>query len=300
MRLVLFGEDYRLGILKGDAVIDASSVTDGIQRNTPQQMMSTLIANFSQYRPQLEHLLNSGEQIPSNQVRLRAPIPKPPRLVCMAGNYMENGTLAQPNPLSAFNKSSSSIIGDGDGITIPTADARVFEHEAELGIVIGKKAERIQEENAYDYIFGYCNFVDVSHRGRSDDGLRHNFFDGKSFDTFGPMGPAIVTADEVPDPQNLSVRLWVQGDLRQDYNTNDMGHTIKSTLAWITWITTLQPGDIVACGTNHRGLGPLQDGDKMEIEIEDFGRLTNQVTDSKRRSWPRETHAQQEARESRA
>ena len=114
------------------------------------------------------------------------------------------------------------------------------------------------------------------------------------------MGPAIVTADEVSDPQNLQVKLWVQGDLRQDYNTNDMGHTIKQTLAWITWITTLQPGDMVACGTNHRGLGPLQDGDKMEVEIADFGRLTNQVSDAKKRSWPRETRSQIEAREARA
>ena len=213
---------------------------------------------------------------------------------------MENSTLAQANPLSAFNKSSSSIIGDGDVITIPAADARIFDHEAELAIVIGKKAERISAENAYDYVFGYSNIVDVSHRGRSDDGLRHNFFDGKSWDTFGPMGPALVTADEVSDPQNLPVKLWVQGDLRQDYNTNDMGHTIKETLAWITWITTLQPGDVVACGTNHRGLGPLQDGDKMEIEIADFGRLTNQVSDAKKRSWPRETRSQREAREARA
>jgi len=287
MRLVLSGEDYRLGILQGDMVIDASSVGNEIPHNTPQQMMSRLIADFGQYRGRLEQLAASGQGTPRDQVRLRAPLPRPPRLVCMAGNYMENGTLAQANPLSAFNKSSSSIIGNGDVITIPAADARIFDHEAELAIVIGKKAERISEENAYDYIFGYTNIVDVSHRGRSDDGLRHNFFDGKSWDTFGPMGPALVTADEVPDPQNLSVKLWVQEDLRQDYNTSDMGHTIKATLAWITWITTLQPGDVVACGTNHRGLGPLQDGDKMEIEIADFGRLTNQVSDPKKRSWPR-------------
>ena len=300
MKLVLFGEDYRLGVLQGDMVIDASSVGNEIPHNTPQQMMSRLIADFGQYRGLLEQLAASGPGTPSDQVRLRAPLPRPARLVCMAGNYMENGTLAQANPLSAFNKSSSSIIGDGDVITIPASDARIFDHEAELAIVIGKTAERISEENAYDYVFGYSNFVDVSHRGRSDDGLRHNFFDGKSWETFGPFGPALVTADEMPDPQNLSVKLWVQGDLRQDYNTSDMGHTIKETLAWITWITTLQPGDVVACGTNHRGLGPLQDGDRMEMEIADFGRLTNQVSDPKKRSWPRETRSQREAREARA
>ena len=289
-----------MGILQGDTVIDASSLGNEIPHNTPQQMMSGLIADFAQYRGRLEQLASGGQGTPRSQVRLRAPLPRPPRLVCMAGNYMENGTLAQANPLSAFNKSSSSIIGDGDVITIPAADARIFDHEAELAIVIGKTAERISAENAYDYVFGYTNIVDVSHRGRTDDGLRHNFFDGKSWDTFGPLGPALVTADEVPDPQNLSVKLWVQGDLRQDYNTNDMGHTIKDTLAWITWITTLQPGDVVACGTNHRGLGPLQDGDKMEIEIADFGRLANPISDAKKRSWPRESRSQREAREARA
>jgi len=300
MKLVLFGEDYRLGVLQGDAVIDASSVGNEIPHNTPQQMMSKLIADFDQHRGRLEQLAASGQGTPVGQVRLRAPVPRPARLVCMAGNYMENGTLTQPNPLNAFNKSSSSIIGNGDVITIPGSDPRIFEHEAELAIIIGKKAERVSAENSYDYIFGYTNFVDVSHRGRQDDGLRHNFFDGKSWETFGPLGPSIVTADEVSDPQNLAIKLWVQGDLRQDYNTSDMGHSIKETLKWITSITTLQPGDVVACGTNHRGLGPLQDGDKMEVEIADFGRLTNQVSDAKKRTWPRETRSQREAREAKA
>jgi 2-keto-4-pentenoate hydratase/2-oxohepta-3-ene-1,7-dioic acid hydratase in catechol pathway len=297
MRLVLYGEDYSLGVLSGGKVIDASSVADVIPHNTPQQLMSKLIEEFDSHRLVLEGLIADGVGTPVSEIRLRSPLPRPPRLVCMAGNYMENGTLKQANPLNAFNKSSSSIIGNGDTIVLPGFDPRIFDHEAELAIIIGKKAERISEEDAYSYIFGYTNFVDVSHRGRDDDGKRHNFFDGKSFDTFGPLGPALITADEVDDPQNLPIKLWVQGDLRQDYNTNDMGHTIKQTLAWVTWITTLQPGDVVACGTNHRGLGPLQDGDKMEIEVSDFGKLTNTVSDALKRTWSRETRAQIEARE---
>ena len=298
MRLVLYGDEYKLGVLKDGSVVDATAVASDIPHNTPQQLMSKLIADFDKYRSQLEQLSASGQGIPSDQARLRAPLPRPPRLVCMAGNYMEDGTLSQPNPISAFNKSSSTIIGDGDVITIPASNARIYDHEAELAIIIGKTANRVSEENAYDYIFGYSNIVDVSHRGKTDDGNRHNFFNGKSFDTFGPLGPSIVTADEVADPQNLPVKLWVQGDLRQDYNTNDMGHSIKKTIAWISWITTLQPGDVVACGTNHRGLGPLQDGDKMEIEVANFGKLTNTVVDAQKRSWPRETRTQQQARQS--
>jgi len=296
MKLVLFGDDFRLGVLRGDRVVDASLVGSQIPHFTPQQMMSGLIENFDRYRGRLEQLANSSEGVPASQVRLRAPVPRPARLVCMAGNYMENGTRAEPGQLNAFNKSSNSIIGHGDTIVLPSAQASVYEHEAELGIVIGKKASAIKADQAYNHIFGYVNFIDVSCRGMGAGG-RDSFFIGKSWDTFGPMGPALVTADEVPNPQNLQVRLWVQGDLRQDYNTSDMAHGIPGTLEWITWITALEPGDVVACGTNHRGLGPLQDGDLVEMEIDGFVKLVNRVRDDLKRSWPRETHAQREARQ---
>lgn len=295
MKLVLFGDDFRLGVLKGDRVVDASAIGNEIPHLTPQQMMSGLIENFDQHRRRLEQLASSSEGVPVSQVRLRAPLPRPARLVCMAGNYMENGTRAEAGPLSAFNKSSNSVIGNGDTIVIPSALATVYQHEAELGIVVGKRASGVKAENAYAHIFGYVNFIDVSCRGMGAGG--DTFFVGKSWDTFGPMGPALVTADEVADPQNLQVRLWVQGDLRQDYNTSDMGHGIPATFEWITWVTTLEPGDVIACGTNHRGLGPLQDGDRVEMEIDGFGKLVNNVRDDLKRSWPRETRAQVEARQ---
>jgi len=299
MKLVLFGEDFRLGVLQGERVVDASSVANDIPFHTPQEMMSRLIEGFDRFRGPLERLAGGSQGTPISQVRLRAPLPRPSRLVCMAGNYMEDGTRAEPGPLNAFNKSSSCVIGNGDTVVLPDAQATVFEHEAELGIVIAKKTSGIKAEQAYNHVFGYVNFIDVSCRGAGPAG-RDSFFIGKSWDTFGPMGPALVTADEVPDPQNLPIRLWVQGDLRQNYNTSDMGHTIPDTLAWITWITTLDPGDVVACGTNHRGLGPLQDGDTVEVEVGSFGKMTVNVTDALKRSWPRETHAQREAREATA
>jgi 2-keto-4-pentenoate hydratase/2-oxohepta-3-ene-1,7-dioic acid hydratase in catechol pathway len=212
---------------------------------------------------------------------------------------METGTRTEAAPVNAFHKSSSSIIGNGDTVVLPDAPATVFEHEAELGVVIGKRASAIKAEDAYDHIFGYVNFIDVSCRGAGPPGS-DSFFIGKSWDTFGPMGPAVVTADEVPTPLDLPVRLSVQGDLRQDYSTSDMVRKIPEMLEWITWVTTLEPGDVVACGTNHRGLGPLQDGDTVEMEIGSFGKLTVHVADAKKRSWPRETHAQREAREAAA
>lgn len=299
MRLVLFGDDFKLGVLVGQRVVDASQVGRELSAHTPQEMMRTLIEEFDLYRERLEGLAEGSTGIPRSQLRLRAPLPQPPRLVCMAVNYMESGTRREPAPLAAFLKSSNSVIGDGDTVVLPDSPATVFEHEAELAVVIGKRASRIVAAEAYDYIFGYTNIIDVSHRGGGSPGA-DNFFIGKSWDTFGPLGPALLTADEVPDPMNLPVKLWVQGELRQDYTTNDMAHPIPELLAWITNITTLEPGDVVACGTNHRGLGPLQDGDKVDMEIAHFGRLTVRVTDALKRRWPRETHAQREAREAAA
>ena len=296
MKLVLFGEEFSLGILSGDSVIDASSVADAISHHSPQELMSGLIADFDRHRGALEQLAAGGQRVPAGSVRLRAPLPCPPRLVCMAVNYLEHDDQIEPAPINAFNKSSGSVIGNGDTIVLPSAPATVFEHEAELGLVIGKRASAIRAEDAYDYVFGYVNFMDVSCRGIGPAG-RDSFFIGKSWDTFGPMGPALVTADEVADPLNLPVRLSVQGELRQDYSTRSMGHKIPELLEWITWITALEPGDVVACGTHHLGLGPLQDGDVVEMEIAEFGKLTVNVTDALKRSWPRETRAQREARE---
>ena len=296
MKLVLFGEEFSLGILSGDSVIDASSVADTISHHSPQELMSGLIADFDRHRGALEQLAAGGAGMPAGSVRLRAPLPCPPRLVCMAVNYLEHDDQIEPAPINAFNKSSGSVIGNGDTIVLPSAPATVFEHEAELGLVIGKRASAIRAEDAYDYVFGYVNFMDVSCRGIGPAG-RDSFFIGKSWDTFGPMGPALVTADEVADPLNLPVRLSVQGELRQDYSTRSMGHKIPELLEWITWITALEPGDVVACGTHHLGLGPLQDGDVVEMEIAEFGKLTVNVTDALKRSWPRETRAQREARE---
>jgi 2-keto-4-pentenoate hydratase/2-oxohepta-3-ene-1,7-dioic acid hydratase in catechol pathway len=296
MKLVLFGEDFRLGVLQSETVIDASSVANEIPHHTPQEMMSRLIEGFDQHRSALERLAGSSLGAPVSELRLRAPLPRPPRLTCMAVNYMESETQTEPPPVNAFNKSSGCVIGNGDTVVLPDVPATIFEHEAELGIVIGKRASSIKAEDAYDHIFGYVNFIDVSCRGVGPAG-RDSFFIGKSWDTFGPMGPALVTADEVADPLDLPVRLSVQGELRQDYRTSGMAHKIPEMLEWITWITTLEPGDVVACGTNHRGLGPLQDGDTVEMEIGSFGKLTVYVTDVKKRSWPRETRAQREARE---
>ena len=154
-------------------------------------------------------------------------------------------------------------------MVLPDAPATIFEGEAELAVIIGKRASNVSAANAMDYIFGYTNFIDGSARGLPAGG----FFHMKSRDTFAPIGPYIVTADEITDPQKLQIRLWNNGTLMQNFNTDDMAHKIPRCIEWLTSIHTLEPGDIVATGTNHRGLNPFMDGDKIEIEIEGLGRL---------------------------
>ena len=295
MRLVLFGEDFRLGVLKDDLVVDASEVANRINHSSPQDMMNQLIEGFDKYRSSLESIQSNGSGININQVRLRPPLPRPARLICMAVNYMEDPNVTEKPPINAFNKSSSSIIGNGDTVVLPTDQATIFEHEAELALVIGKRTKLVKAENAREYIFGYLNFIDVSCRGTGPNG-RDSFFIGKSWDTFGPIGPVLVTADEIEDPDNLQVKLSVQGDLRQNYNTSDMAHKIPEVIEWVSWINTLEPGDVISCGTNHLELGPLQDGDLVEMEISDFGKLAVNVSDDLKRTWPRETRAQKATR----
>ena len=296
MRLVFFN-DYTLGVLRDDRVIDVSEVVVDIPRVSPQTLMSGLIERFDDYRGALEEAAGGSEGVPVDTVRLRAPLPEPTRMICMAGNYMESGSIAVPFDRDAFLKSPSAVIGPGDTVMLPDCPAPHFHHEAELAFVVGKTARHVAAEDALEHVFGYTNFIDVSARGVDPNGSS-SFFWGKSWDTFAPMGPALVTADEVPDPQNLSVRLSVSGDLRQELSTADMARPVAEVLEFVSWLTTLKAGDLVATGTNHVGLGPIQDGDVIEMEIESLGRLTVNVRDEWKRTWPREPLSRMTAFES--
>ena len=284
MKLVLFN-DHIPGVLKEDRVVDISSVVEGVPHLNGQTWMAGLIENFDQYRGAIEKAVKAADGVAIDSVRLRAPLPEPGRLVCMAGNYMEGAGLVSDR--DAFLKSPSSVIGDGDTIILPDCPVPHFHHEAELGVVVGKTSDHITAEEAKDNIFGFVNFMDVSARGLAPNG-NNSFFWQKSWDTFGPMGPAITTADEVDDPQKLAVKLWVSGDLRQDVNTSDMGRSVYEVLEWVSWIITVKPGDVISTGTNHVGLGPIQDGDSVVMEIEGLGpKLNLTVKDEWKRTWPR-------------
>jgi 2-keto-4-pentenoate hydratase/2-oxohepta-3-ene-1,7-dioic acid hydratase in catechol pathway len=286
MKLAYF-DNFQLGILTDKGLVDVSHIIMDIPHTNPGNLMNGLIENFENYRSKLETAAEKGVAFPLDSIKIQPPLPKPGAIDCMAVNYMENGTLKEKPQINGFHKSPSAIIGNGDTMILPDVPATIFEGEAELGLIIGKRASNVSETDAMDHVFGYLNFIDGSARGLPPD--RNVFFQVKSRATFAPIGPFIVTADEIPDPQNLSVKLWVNGELKQDFNTNDMAHKIPKAISWLSSIHALEPGDLIATGTNHRGLSSFQHGDKIELEVEMLGRLTINVQDDLRRTWGRET-----------
>ena len=286
MKLMYF-DDFKLGVVKGDNVVDVMSVVQAIPHTGPHDLINGLIANFDAYRAKLEEAAAKGAGVPISKVRIRPPLLRPATIDCMAVNFMEDGTRAEPAPINAFNKAPSAIIGNGDTMVLPDVPASLFEGEAEIALVIGKRASNVKAADAMKYVFGYTCFIDGSARGLPPPS--NVFFQMKSRDTFAPIGPYIVTADEIPDPHKLQIKLSVNGELKQNFNTDDMAHKIPRCIEWITSIHTLEPGDIVATGTNHRGLSGFQDGDKIELEVERCGRLTIKVRDDLKRTWSRET-----------
>ena len=291
MKLAFFN-NHTLGVVKGDRMVDISDAVPVNEHAHAQGLLNRVIISFEEYIKPIQQLVDSREGVPISSVAFDSPTPKPHNIVCMAVNYMEDGTRDAPAPINAFHKSPNTVLPDGGVIVLPDVPAAIFEPEAEMALVIGKKASNVKAENAYDHIFGYMNFIDMSARGLSEGG--GVFFQMKSRDTFAPMGPYLVTADEINDPQQLQIQLSINGVLKQNFNTDDMAHKIPRVIEWVTSVHTLEPGDVVATGTNHRGLSPIMDGDNIELETQGLGHLHIGVRDNLKREWRRETRLERE------
>lgn len=236
----------------------------------------------------------AGRPLKASDVKLLAPIPRPARnVMCVGKNYHEHAhefaksgfdsssksaADAVPDFPIIFTKAPECVIGDGDDIRYPAGVSDGVDYEAELAVVIGRGGRGISKSAAYDHVFGYTIVNDVT--ARDLQGRHKQWFLGKSLDTFCPMGPALVTADEV-DPENLSVKCWVNGELRQNANTKDLIFDIPTLIETISAGITLYPGDIIATGTPAGvgiGFKPpkyLKPGDRVAIEIGNLGRLEN-------------------------
>ena len=281
MRLVLTSDD-RIGVERDGGVVDVSAAFDDIRYRTSKDRMPRVLSVFLDRRAQVEELAANGEPKPVSG--LQAPVPRPPKLIAAFGNYME-GTNRVRQTQDMFLESPESVLAPGGTVILPNHPATIFHHEAELGLVVGRRAKDLPaDERALDVLAGYTCGIDVSARGMGRMGPSRM---GKSFDTFTPIGPAIVTTDEVPDPRNLRVTMKVNGELRQDYSTSDMEYSVVEVLSFITGYMTLVPGDVLICGTNHQGLGAMQDGDQLEMEIERIGKLSVSVSDPQQREWAR-------------
>ncbi len=280
MKLAFF-DDYELGVITGDGIISIRDALSGIPHRTPQELIQRVIEDFDNLRPVITDAAENGTANPLDSVNLKAPLPRPGQLVCLAGNYIEPDSPSR-GEFNAFLKSPTGIISTKETVQLPEADVTVFHFEPELAIVIGKTAKHLSEENALDCVFGYTQFIDVSARG-----LPGGFFLGKSWHTFAPMGPVLVTADEVADGNALGVQLWINDGLQHDFSTNSMARFIPELLIEVTNVLTLEPGDVVSTGTHHEALTAVGDGDTVRLSIEGFGpELSVSVEDPlKRTSW---------------
>jgi 2-keto-4-pentenoate hydratase/2-oxohepta-3-ene-1,7-dioic acid hydratase in catechol pathway len=292
MKLVLFetaaNGEPRPGVLTDRGVVDVyAAITPGF---TPQHTMQGIIEAFDTLRPSLQELAAAGAALPLSQVRLRPPLPRPGKILACIANYWEHAQ-REARPLNMFMKNPDAVVGPGDTIMLPEYTVPwMFMHEAELALVIKGPAKMVKAKDWRSAVFGYTCLIDVSAREqgrRTWPATPLTSWLGKSFDTFAPIGPCITTADEIDDPNNLIVRFWNDGQLRHNYNTDDMEHRVPELIEFATTVMTMNSGDLIACGTNHEGLGALQDGETVEIEIEKIGKMALKVADPLKRTWER-------------
>ena len=233
-----------------------------------------------------------GWLIPSQEAYWFAPVPRPGKLICIGLNYRDHAAesnMAIPRQPVVFSKFSTAVIAPGEPVVLPATSTQV-DYEAELAVIIGRRAKEVSRERALDYVLGYTCFNDISARDfQFADGQWQR---GKSCDTFAPMGPTIVTTGEVPDPHKLSIKLVLNGQAMQDSNTDQFIFGIPQLIEFLSQTITLEPGDVIATGTPP-GVGfarkpPvfLQPGDKMEVVIEKVGSLGNSVAREKAAAIP--------------
>lgn len=303
MKLVTFvaGGETRWGAARGDTVIDmnlaramflaarglevrylANDALDFIRQGEPALDAANETLEF------LGSRVVDGIVFQADAVRLRAPLLNPPKIVAIGLNYHAHQAEQDKYPIPAFPvlfpKFPTAIIGPGEAITWDPALTGQVDYEAELGVVIGQRAKNVAAGDALEYVFGYCNLNDISARDlQFDERGAQQWTRGKSLDTFCPIGPYIVTRDEVPDPQHLAIRCLVNDEVMQDANTSDMVATVAQLIEFISHGITLVPGDMIATGTPP-GIGMyrnppryLKPGDRVQMQVAGLGRLTNPV-----------------------
>ena len=276
MRLITFthGGSTRAGLEVADGIADLAPAGYA-------DVVSFLRAGDTAVQKANEMLASHGEVIPRSDVKIEAPLPVPPKFICIGLNYLdhakESGMDVPTTPI-IFTKYSNAVIGPGDNIEIPTVSNEV-DYEAEFAFVIGKEGRNIAKDDWEKHVFGYTIVNDVS--ARDYQLATSQWTIGKTFDTFGPMGPSIVSKDEIADPHNLRIGLDLNGQTLQDSSTKQLIFRIPDLIEYLSKVMTLTPGDIVSTGTPP-GVGMarkppvyMKPGDDVVVKIEGLGELRN-------------------------
>jgi 2-keto-4-pentenoate hydratase/2-oxohepta-3-ene-1,7-dioic acid hydratase in catechol pathway len=314
MKLVTYelGEQYRVGVIQGDCIVDVNAALVLFERGDVPNQTLTTAARTLRHRPVIFHMIDlfaQGEEYlqalgvitaqlatettnkddlrglftPLAAARLLAPIPRPPKIVCVGLNYADHAReqgIEPPKEPLFFLKSCNTICGPGDPIRLPANSTQV-DYEAEFAVVMGKGGSRIPVDKAYEHVAGYMILNDVSARDMQFGDKQ--WFRGKSCDTFAPCGPWVVTKDEVPDPHNLSITLTLNRKTMQDSSTSNLIFSVPRLISYLSQSLTWEPGDLISTGTPP-GVGVfrkpplfLKPGDTVSITVERLGTLTNPV-----------------------
>lgn len=274
-------DDNRVGVVRDGMVHDVTEALDVLPAyRYPFPLADQLIANLDTLRGPMEALADKAEGKPVAEVKFLSPVANPTKIIGTPTNYMRHRAEMQADTTiqragggkrkeiidqGLFLKANSALVGPSEGVEIRFPDRRT-DHEAELGIIIGRVACDISRDEALDYVAGYAIALDMVVRGPEDRSFR------KSVDTYAVLGPWMVTADEIPDPNNLNYSLSIGGEVRQETNTSDMIYDCRRQISWASEFYTLHPGDIIMTGTC-QGVGRVHPGDVMHLEMEGVGAM---------------------------
>jgi 2-keto-4-pentenoate hydratase/2-oxohepta-3-ene-1,7-dioic acid hydratase in catechol pathway len=269
MKLACFDAN-RLGAIVDDYVVDITEVCGVNSQEWPPTGMVRTIAAFEQLRGKIEAAMPSCARHKVGDVTLRTPIAWPNKVIAFPVNYHDHGKEMQADYRAThqgfFLKPASSLSGADEPIVLPNTPNREIHHECEMAIIIGKQGKDIAAANWQEHVFGYACLLDMVVRGREERVAR------KAYDTFCPVGPWITTSDEIADPANIEMKLWVGDELRQHANTRDLVLDIPGMIEMASAVMTLYPGDIIATGTP-AGVGPVQAGDVIRISLDGLGQM---------------------------
>lgn len=276
-------DDNRLGLVSDDGIRDVSAVLAKLPAvSYPFPRHDALIAHLGELRPEIERIARGAKPVPVASVRLLSPLANPGKIIAAPVNYkkhleealadkgIHHGNLVQEiHKAGMFLKAPSSLVGPGEGVKLVHTDRR-NDHEVELAVVIGKRCREVKAADALECVAGYCIGLDMTIRGPEERSLR------KSPDSYSVLGPWLVTREEIPDSGALSLKITVNGAVRQDAHTSDLILSVGELIEWGSAFYTLHPGDVILTGTP-QGVGPVRPGDVMEASIERIGTMRVEV-----------------------